>query len=64
MDTLLTPQMNIKKILFVCLGNTARSPVAEYLARYYAIKYDLNLKFQSAGFINAFLICNLNHENI
>lgn len=46
--------MNIQKILFICLGNTARSPVAEYLARYYAHKYSLNLEFQSAGFINAF----------
>ena len=54
MYTLLTLLMNNRKILFVCLGNTARSPAAEYLARYYAIKYDLNLKFQSAGFINAF----------
>jgi protein-tyrosine phosphatase len=54
MFTLLSPLMNIKNILFVCLGNTARSPAAEYLARYYATKYDLNLEFQSAGFINAF----------
>lgn len=28
--------------------------MAEYLARYYAKKYDLDLNFQSAGFINAF----------
>ncbi|MEJ2294436.1 MAG: hypothetical protein P8Y23_06660 [Candidatus Lokiarchaeota archaeon] len=35
--------MNISKILFICLGNTARSPVAEYLARYYAHKYSLKL---------------------
>lgn len=54
MFTLLSPLMNSKNILFVCLGNTARSPAAEYLARYYATKYDLNLGFQSAGFINAF----------
>jgi len=44
----------ITNILLVCLGNTARSPVAEYLARYYAKKNDLDLSFQSAGFINAF----------
>ena len=44
----------IKSVLFVCLGNTARSPVAEYLAKYYAQKYDLNLRIESAGFINAF----------
>ena len=46
--------MSIKKILFVCLGNTARSPAAEYLARHYAKKYGMNLLVQSAGFINAF----------
>ena len=46
--------MKIKKILFVCLGNTARSPAAEYLARDYAIKLNLDLEFQSAGFLNAF----------
>jgi len=44
----------IKRILFVCLGNTARSPAAEYLARYYAEKSNLDLIFESAGFINAF----------
>jgi protein-tyrosine-phosphatase len=46
--------MNVKNILFVCLGNTARSPAAEYLARDYAKKYNLDLKLKSAGFINAF----------
>jgi len=44
----------ISKILLVCLGNTARSPVAEYLARYYAKKKGENLNFESAGFMNAF----------
>ena len=44
----------ISKILIVCLGNTARSPAAEYLARDYAKKYYINLTFESAGFINAF----------
>jgi len=44
----------IKRVLFVCLGNTARSPVAEYLARYYAEKIDVNLEFDSCGFFNAF----------
>jgi protein-tyrosine phosphatase len=44
----------IKRILFVCLGNTARSPAAEYLARYYSKQYNLDLIFESAGFINAF----------
>lgn len=44
----------IKRVLFVCLGNTARSPAAEYLARYYAKKNNVDLKVSSAGFINAF----------
>jgi len=44
----------IGSILFVCLGNTARSPVAEYLAKFYAHKNNLNLNIESAGFINAF----------
>lgn len=44
----------IKRVLFVCLGNTARSPAAEYLARYHAEKFDGDLIFSSAGFINAF----------
>ncbi|MFX1259258.1 MAG: hypothetical protein ACFFAN_15495 [Promethearchaeota archaeon] len=44
----------IKNVLFVCLGNSARSPVAEYLARYYAEKLNVKLNFDSCGFINAF----------
>ena len=44
----------IRRILLVCLGNTARSPAAEYLAKYYASKYHLEADFDSAGFINAF----------
>lgn len=44
----------IKRVLFVCLGNTARSPAAEYLARYHAKKLDADLKFDSCGFFNAF----------
>ncbi|MFX0005634.1 MAG: low molecular weight protein arginine phosphatase [Promethearchaeota archaeon] len=44
----------IKRVLFVCLGNTARSPVAEYLARYYAKEMGVDLLFDSCGFINAF----------
>ena len=44
----------ISKILIVCLGNTARSPAGEYLARYYAKKKGVDLTFESAGFINAF----------
>jgi len=44
----------ITNILIICLGNTARSPAAEYLARSYAKKYNIDLTIQSAGFINAF----------
>jgi protein-tyrosine phosphatase len=44
----------IRRVLFICLGNTARSPTAEYLARYYAENNNLDLIFSSAGFINAF----------
>jgi len=44
----------IKRILIVCTGNTARSPAGEYLAKYYAKKYNADLIFDSAGFINAF----------
>ena len=44
----------IKRVLFVCLGNTCRSPIAEYLARFYAEKNNTDLIFVSAGFINAF----------
>lgn len=40
--------------MLICLGNTARSPAAEYLARYYAQKYNVDLNIMSAGFINAF----------
>lgn len=44
----------INQILIVCTGNTARSPVGEYLGKFYAKKHNANLKFESAGFINAF----------
>ena len=44
----------ISKVLIICLGNTARSPAAEYLARDYANKKGTDLIFESAGFINAF----------
>ena len=43
----------IENILFICYGNTARSP-AEYLAKHYAKFEDLDIHFESAGFINAF----------
>lgn len=44
----------IRKILIICTGNTARSPVGEYLAKNYARNYNTDLIFDSAGFINAF----------
>ena len=44
----------IQNTLIVCTGNTARSPAAEYLAKFYAKKYEEGLNFDSAGFINAF----------
>lgn len=44
----------IKNVLFVCLGNTARSPAAEYLARYYTKKLEVDLEIDSCGFFNAF----------
>ncbi|MFX0031709.1 MAG: hypothetical protein ACFE8E_05710 [Candidatus Hodarchaeota archaeon] len=44
----------IKKLLFVCAGNTARSPAAEYLAKFYAQKHNLDIYIDSCGFFNAF----------
>jgi len=44
----------IQRILIVCSGNTARSPAGEYLGKYYAKKYNADLKFDSCGFFNAF----------
>ena len=44
----------IRHILIVCSGNTARSPVGEYLAKLYAQKHDVDLHIESAGEFNAF----------
>ena len=46
----------IKRVLWVCLGNTARSPAALYLARDLKNKFTelKDVFFDSAGFINAF----------
>lgn len=44
----------IRRVLFVCLGNTARSPAAEYLARHYASKLNVDVQFDSCGFLSAF----------
>lgn len=39
----------VHSILFVCLGNICRSPLAEGIARHLAQKESLNLKIDSAG---------------
>ncbi len=48
----------IKKIIFICFGNTCRSPAAEYLAKWFQhTKYKDKLNgviFDSAGFDNYF----------
>jgi len=41
--------MEIKSILFVCLGNICRSPLAEGIAKNYIKKYDMNIIVESAG---------------
>ena len=41
--------MEIHSILFVCLGNICRSPLAEGIARKIAREKGLNLKIDSAG---------------
>lgn len=37
------------KIIFVCTGNTCRSPMAEYLMREYCKKYKLDVEVESRG---------------
>lgn len=37
------------KVLFVCTGNTCRSPMAEFIARDEAKKRNINAEFSSAG---------------
>ena len=37
------------KVLFVCIGNTCRSPFAEGLARHLALERGLDVEFESAG---------------
>ncbi|WP_417763137.1 low molecular weight protein-tyrosine-phosphatase [Shewanella sp.] len=43
---------NIRKILFVCMGNICRSPTAEAIARAKAQDTGLALEFDSAGTID------------
>ena len=41
--------MEIKSILFVCLGNICRSPIAEGVAKRYIQEKNLDLIIDSAG---------------
>ena len=41
--------MEVKSILFVCLGNICRSPLAEGIAKNYIKEKNLNLVIESAG---------------
>ena len=41
--------MEVKSILFVCLGNICRSPLAEGIAKNYTKEKNINLVIESAG---------------
>ena len=41
--------MEVKSIIFVCLGNICRSPIAEGIAKKYIKQKNLNLIIESAG---------------
>jgi len=41
--------MKVKSIIFVCLGNICRSPLAEGITKKYANEYNLDLTIESAG---------------
>jgi len=47
---------NIKKYLFVCLGNMDRSPTADTVFREMAKKRGIEIKVESAGMDNAYKI--------
>jgi protein-tyrosine phosphatase len=42
-------ETKVNSILFVCLGNICRSPLAEAIAKDLSTKYNLNLTVESAG---------------
>lgn len=48
----MSDKRNLKKILFVCLGNICRSPSAEAIFRKKADELKLGLEFDSAGTID------------
>ncbi|MEA2096279.1 MAG: Sua5/YciO/YrdC/YwlC family protein [Candidatus Cloacimonadota bacterium] len=52
------------QILFVCTGNTCRSPIAEYLARRIIAEKDLKLRTASAGFVADGMIISENSERV
>ena len=41
--------MPVRRILFVCTGNICRSPMAEYLLRHFAQRWNVPLEARSAG---------------
>ena len=41
--------MNNKSIIFVCLGNICRSPIAQGVAKKYALENNLDIVVESAG---------------
>lgn len=41
--------MEVKSIIFVCLGNICRSPLAEGIAKEYIKEKNLDIKIESAG---------------
>lgn len=52
------------QILFVCTGNTCRSPIAEYLARRIIAEKDLKLRTASAGFVADGMIISENSNYV